>query len=836
MKTLKFFIKLILFSIPFLGFLVVPVAVGELVPIQMVVEQQQTSDKPFVFGPQFVWRDHRFAYRVESINFLKPEVLALGSSRTTQIRSEVFDKQPRAFYNASLEGYGLAENSQILYKINEDALPDVLILSMNQNLFKIEYEFEDLHATKSVSEIPIDEMVLGTIFRTYEDLLTEEGFVENGLEKEPIFSDTIHYGARAYTFGHGYLADGSARNRALEYWSETYIANQMREDTYQLNNRSGKYFPGTAVNEEYLDMVEGVLQFSREHDIQVVGFLPPFAPEFYDEIDTHRDEFNFMFEGSQRLEELFSEYDGYYFDFTSPYYFQLGERAFRDGWHTSDYVLSQIIQMMAWTSPELFEPYLTLDLLSDAVDKTTDPNRMFFPDAENIRPAIPSALGQLIDAGLQWDTSLESVLQAYNSALFSPLDNFDKWEQTISQAIETHPDATFLYLWRAQVYLRSEQLDLLVNDVGTALKINPSIDVPVHLMSKYLLNNGEEGRKQLDEVIASNPDAGWAYVARADLQFADEAYQKASVDYLVAYQIDKSIESRDGYINSLIALDDVDGVLAFLNSAFQGTEDDLELLLRRAEIYTELALYDEAIKDYERAYILTEGITPSYIVWQGDVYVLAEQYETAIEKYQSVLEFLPAPGYVYARLGDAYRGLEEEDIALDYYHRAIELSPDLTTAYARIMDYYTDQDDYTTAIDYATQAINNGSDVAWIYGRRGRYYRELEDYDSALADFLTMSELEPDNLGHHYYIGDIYYQLNQYDDAKPWLERALTVEEPSVGGFARLADIYVEDGDYESAVVMMDRALEVYPDAEWLESRRERYVEALVELEDTDDT
>jgi|GEM_PF-5966779 len=827
MQTLKFFIKLILFSLPFMGFIAVPAVVGELVPIQLVVEQQQTSEQDFLYGPQFAWRDNLFAYRVETINYRKPEILVLGSSRTTNIRSQVFDKQPQTFYNASVEGFNINENERLLYSINPDALPKILLLGMNQNLFKTEnILLETTRPTQLTNEIPIEELVLGTIYRTLEDVITEEGFVQTGLAGTDIFPETTLYGTRAHTFGHGYLADGSTRNRVVEQWSRGYITQETRRDQSELANRENKFRPGDTVNQEYLNIVEGMLQYGQENDIQVVGFLPPFAPAFYEELRAS-DDFDFMFEASRELSQLYAEYDAYYFDFTSPYHFQLGERNFRDSWHSSDYIMSQIVLTMAWITPELFDPYLSITRLSEAITDTTDPNMMFFEAGEKINPAVPSAVVQLINEGIEWDVSLLSAVRAYNRALFSPSDEYDLLVRTLNQAIVVYPDVAPLYLWRAQVYFRSENVPLLVNDVATALELDPAIDVPLRLLGVYLANSGANGREQINDVIARNPDASWAYLARADLLFANGDYQSARDDYLVSYQLERTSDSRDGYIDSLIALDDVDGVLSFINVAFQGTDDDLVLLERRAEIYTDLAFYDEAVRDYQRAYNLTDRTNPAYIVRQGDVYATAEQYETAITTYEDAITYFDNPGYIYSRLGDVYTAIDDTATAINYYQQAIDSSPNNIVGYIRLMDYYVGQNNYEQAIDLATEAIENANAEAWIYGRRGRYYRELEDYDSALADFLTMTELEPMVLSHHYFVGDMYFQLEQYEEAQQWLERALTVESPVVGTFARLADIYERNTDYASAIVMMERALMLYPDEDWLRDRLDHYTEAL---------
>src|SRR4051812_47220692 len=95
----RFLKKLILFSIPMLLILLLPIYIywvsGELNTIDQIVNEQMNSSVPTITGFAYL---NGAGYKFKSILRRKPEVLVLGTSRVMQFRSDFF-KNPRSFYN-----------------------------------------------------------------------------------------------------------------------------------------------------------------------------------------------------------------------------------------------------------------------------------------------------------------------------------------------------------------------------------------------------------------------------------------------------------------------------------------------------------------------------------------------------------------------------------------------------------------------------------------------------------------------------------------------------------------------------------------------------------------
>ena len=75
---------------------------GEALPIKIVVNQQQSSEG-IIYGTRQI--EDILSYKLASYEWRQPDILILGSSRLLQFRSEFFNNDPGAVYNASGGGW-----------------------------------------------------------------------------------------------------------------------------------------------------------------------------------------------------------------------------------------------------------------------------------------------------------------------------------------------------------------------------------------------------------------------------------------------------------------------------------------------------------------------------------------------------------------------------------------------------------------------------------------------------------------------------------------------------------------------------------------------------------
>ncbi len=372
MRTL-FWLKLFLFSLPFaIAFLVftgILIYSGESMPLSMVVAIQQ-GDVPVLYRPRYGNRD--FTYKLLSTEARQPEVLAIGSSRVLQFRSVFFNRDSSVFYNAAAPAWSLQRVDEFMRALSPDALPEVLLLSIDQVWFNPNFvpetwepEVSDFEQIFLVNRSVIQDTLAGIRPLDYGQLLrrTEPGFGGMAL------------GIRAITDGHGFRNDGS------EQYGDFLIAHWLTPETERnrhlewMRNGENMYVYGDSVSEEAITLLNSLLQYCQERGILVVGFFPPFAPTLYDEMLANG-QHTYMPQASARVSALMAQYSYPFFDFSDGGQFG-GDGDFFDGWHGSERINLQMYITMAQALPNVFGQYSDLAPLQRAVSEAQDTFNLF---------------------------------------------------------------------------------------------------------------------------------------------------------------------------------------------------------------------------------------------------------------------------------------------------------------------------------------------------------------------------------------------------------------------------------------------------------------------------
>jgi WD40 repeat protein/tetratricopeptide (TPR) repeat protein len=169
---------------------------------------------------------------------------------------------------------------------------------------------------------------------------------------------------------------------------------------------------------------------------------------------------------------------------------------------------------------------------------------------------------------------------------------------------------------------------------------------------------------------------------------------------------------------------------------------------------------------------------------QADNSLLHNEFEAAIELYETALAQEPMNVAVYIGLGDAYQ------------NRA----------------YLTgNQDGYATAIAYYDQALELEPDNADVYVQRGNARRRSGNTAQGLVDYDAAFKINPDLAG--IYVGRAsHYLLSDNERTQFNIERALELD-PEIAHAYYLRTLFSlqVDGDVQSALVSINRAIELAP-------------------------
>ncbi|MDI6783102.1 MAG: tetratricopeptide repeat protein, partial [bacterium] len=278
-------------------------------------------------------------------------------------------------------------------------------------------------------------------------------------------------------------------------------------------------------------------------------------------------------------------------------------------------------------------------------------------------------------------------------------------------------------------------------------------------------------------------------------------------------------------------------------------------LLQRAEAYTRLGQFAEAIADFQQALTTetTESIRQSVSKQIASAYLnlgkkAVEQnaVDTALYYFQQALVYRPDYGFAYYELGDIRFKQNKFDDAVTMLEKAVQLEPNGTEIFKLLGDTNVKLQRYAEAIKRYQRAteLTPRDNAIWTaladaYRYRGLYpdaiknyeqslniepnfypahlglaitYENIEQYDQAINHYRRATELRPDDTQAHLALGTILYrQMKQYDLARKEFETVLNSNPQNPIAHFALGQINMAEGYYSNGIGNFQDALKFKP-------------------------
>lgn len=376
----RFLSKLALFILPFaLGFTVLTGAMlylGESLPLGLVIWMQQHDDQ-ILYRPRYGNRDQQ--YKALAVQMRQPEVLALGSSRILQFRAGFFNRRPQDFYNAAAPAWGLDQMLRLLQSLDEQQyLPRVLLLAIDPPWFNPNYEQQSFPGDLSdfVNIFVVNRSFMQEIIGGVD--LGRPGFDVAQYWQRPVLGSEsgLALGMRAIRDGHGFRSDGSEQYG--DFLIAQWLWQPQQRDNHLRMMRDGldMYAYGDKVDEEAMQTLRTIFDFAAEHQITLIGFLPSYAPQLWDEMQ-QRGNHSYMHEVTTRTRALFDAYGFAFFDFSSGTWADTPDAEFYDGWHASELGNLRLYLRILQALPDVLGEYSDADVLEQIIAEASDPWQVF---------------------------------------------------------------------------------------------------------------------------------------------------------------------------------------------------------------------------------------------------------------------------------------------------------------------------------------------------------------------------------------------------------------------------------------------------------------------------
>ena len=165
---------------------------------------------------------------------------------------------------------------------------------------------------------------------------------------------------------------------------------------------------------------------------------------------------------------------------------------------------------------------------------------------------------------------------------------------------------------------------------------------------------------------------------------------------------------------------------------------------------------------------------------QGNVLMMLEQTDEAVERYSHAIELNPNYTYAYSNRGVAYTNIDDLDYAISDYTKAIYLDPNYVPFYidrGLLYRFKGDEacviEDEARAIKYYDRAIEDFNKViqldpnhAMAHTHRGVVYRKKGDFFHAIVDSDTAIQLDIDNPQAYDNLDAVWLHLKEWEKAK----------------------------------------------------------------------
>jgi hypothetical protein len=300
---------------------------GELIPVRAVAAMQSLGH-PFIFLPKL--SDHMFALKVAAARRIRPEVLAIGSSRGNQWRSAMF--APNRFYNAANAAYRLPDYRRMFDAIGRPA-PRVVIFSIDFFLFLSDWN-------RAYDYVSYDDLQWGSpevlkIAQSLAGLIKEDPWFLLRPRQDPIYGVPA-FGISAWQSGTGTRIDGSLQYGGIIRGDPLWAGGTLETTVLRVANGTAPFQFGEHMAESGWSELTAFVRAAHAAGTVLIGIAMPFSPEVVEALNRSARHQHWHQFQAPATAERFRRLGITYFDFSDLAAFGGRPEEFVDPFHPSE--------------------------------------------------------------------------------------------------------------------------------------------------------------------------------------------------------------------------------------------------------------------------------------------------------------------------------------------------------------------------------------------------------------------------------------------------------------------------------------------------------------------
>jgi len=396
-------------------------------------------------------------------------------------------------------------------------------------------------------------------------------------------------------------------------------------------------------------------------------------------------------------------------------------------------------------------------------------------------------------------TKFESMLKT-NDILFFDSEEFEDIihhylnqgkvalaKKAIKLGLNQHPTSTNLKLFKIEVYVFENQLDIAENLLNELYFLEPQNE-EVYIQKANILSKKDKHEKAIEVLkkaldLTEDPTDLYALIGMEYL-FLDK-FENAKGYFMKCVEVDQNDYSA--LYNMIYCFDFLDQnkeAIDFLN-IFLDKNPYCEVAWHQlGKQYFALKEYEKALAAFDFAIISDDNFIGAYLE-KGKILEKLKRYTDAIESYNVTLQLNDPTSFALLRIGNCYEKLGQDDLAVQFYYKTVHEDPLLDKGWISITKYYSKNHNYQKALYYINKAINIDSEnvIYW------KHYAQIN---------LRLNFLEESEHGYKRAIDLGNYELDT------WISRC---------------DILIKLGEIDTAILNLNEASEFYSENAEIEYR-----------------
>jgi tetratricopeptide (TPR) repeat protein len=296
----------------------------------------------------------------------------------------------------------------------------------------------------------------------------------------------------------------------------------------------------------------------------------------------------------------------------------------------------------------------------------------------------------------------------------------------------------------------------------------------------------------------------------------------------------------------LFELKECDAALEELQKAEVCDSSETSIYLLRAEIFTFLSKYHEAIEILENQIRTADDMDlPDLYLQMADVYEdwekyyevfnclvlclqtdpdndealnrinycmeITEKYEESRVFHEKLIEDRPFQEFAWYNLACALKGLHRYDEAIDALGYCLAINEDLNFAYQDMAELYIKKKEYNKAIESLKEYESRFEADEDIYFLKGQCHEYMSDIKMARYYYKKALHCNPNYAEAYFRIGDTYKAEDNWEQAAKFYQKAAEHEPGEYDYLLSAAEAAHVMQNAEQAIEMAERALEVSP-------------------------